>query len=283
MPLLCTTPVYCYTKRNTTISTTKCRYLALHQYTVTQIATQRYLPQNAVTLHYTSILLHKHQHSGIYHKMPLPCTAPVYCYRNTNTTVSPTKYHYLALHQYTLTQTPTQQYRPQNPVTLHYTSILLHKQIHNGIYHKIPLPCTTPIYCYTKSNTTVYTTKCRYHALHQYTVTQTPTQNYLPQNAVTLHYTGILLHKQQHNGIYHKKPLPCTTPVYCNTNSNTAISSRKCCYLALHQYTVTRTPTQRYLPHNAVTLHYTSILLHKHQHSSIYHKMPLPCSTPLYC
>ena len=69
-----------------------------------------------------------------------------------------------------LTQTPTQRYLPQNAVTLYYTSIMLHKKKHNGIYHKMPLPCTTPVYCYTKTNTAVSTTKCRYLALHQYIV-----------------------------------------------------------------------------------------------------------------
>jgi len=327
-PVPCTTLVYCYTNTNTTVSPTKCRYLALHQYTVTQTATQRYLPQNAVNLQYTTILLHKHQHNGIYHKIPLPCTTPVYCYTNTNTAVSTTKCRYLALHRYTVTHTPTQLYLPQNAVTLHYNSILLHKhqhssiyhkmllpcttpaycytntntavsttiavtlhytsiqlhkQQHSGIYHKMQEPCTTPVYCYTNTNTAVSTTKCRYLALHQYTVTRTPTQRYLPQNAVTLHYTGILLHKHQHSGIYHKMPLPCTTPVYCYTNTNTTLPTTKCRYLALRRYTVAQTPTQQYLPQNAVTLHYNSILLHKHQHSSIYHKMPLPCTTPVYC
>jgi len=86
-----------------------------------------------------------------------------------------------------LTNILPQRYIPQNADTLHYNSILLHKQQHKDISHNIPLPCTTPVYCYTHTNTTVSTTKCRYLALHQYTVTQTSTQRYLPQNAVTLH------------------------------------------------------------------------------------------------
>ena len=127
------TPNHC-TKSNTAVSTTKCRYLALHQYIVTQTATQRYLPQNTVTLHYNNILLHKHQHSGPYNKLPLPCTTTVYCYTNTNTAV-PTKF----------------------AVTLHYNSILLHKHQHSGTYKILPLPCTTPVYCYTNTNTAVPT------------------------------------------------------------------------------------------------------------------------------
>jgi len=238
MPLPCTTLVYCYTNTNTAVSTTKCRYLALHQFTVTETPTQRYLPQNTITLHYTSIHLHKHQHSSIGHKIPLPCTTPVYCYTNRYTTVSTTKYRYLAQHQYTVTQKATQRYIPQNAVTMHYTSILWHKHQHKTIYHKMPLPCTTPVYCYTNSNTTVSTTKSRYLALHQFTATQTATQLYLPENAVTLHYTSILLHEHQHNGIYHIMPLPCTTPVYCYTNTNTAVSTTKCHCRALHHYIV---------------------------------------------
>jgi len=166
---------------------------------------------------------------------------------------------------------------------LHYTSIQLHKQQHSGIYHKMPLPCTTPVYSYTNSNTAVSTTKCRYIALHQYTVTQTATQRYLPQNAFTLHYTSILLHKQQHRGVYDKMLLPFTTPVYSYTNSNTAISTTKCRYIALHQYTVTQTATQPCLPQNVFTFHNTSIRLHKQQHNRVYHKMPLPCTAQFYC
>ena len=263
MPLACTTPVYRYTNSNTAVSTTKYRYLALHQYNLHK-QQQRYLPQSAVTLHYTSILLHRHQHNGIYHKGPLPCTTLLHCYTNTNTTVFTTKCRYLALFQYTVTQTPTQRFLPQNTVTLHYTSILLHKHQHSGIYDKMPLPCTTPVYCYTNSNTTISTTKCRYLALNYHTVTQTATQQYLPQNAITLHYTRILLHKHQHKGIYHKVPLPCIIPVYCYTNTNTTASTTKYRYRALEQCTVTQTPPQRYLPQSAITLHYNGIMLHKH-------------------
>jgi len=111
-----------------------------------------------------------------------------------------------------LTQTPTQRYLPQNAVTLHYTRILLHKYENNNIYHKMPLPCTTPVDCYTNTK-----------------------KKYLPRNAINLHYTSILLQKQQHNVIYHKMPLPYITPGYCYTNTKTIISTTKCRYLALHQ------------------------------------------------
>jgi hypothetical protein len=141
------------------------------------------------------------------------------------------------------------------------TPVYCYTQYHNNIYHKMPSPCTTPVYCYTNSTTIISTTKCPHLALHQYIVTQTATQHYLSKNALTLHYSSILLHKQQHSTIYHKMPSPCTTPVYCYTNSNTALSITKCPHLALLQYIVTQTVPQHYLPQNALTLHCTSILL----------------------